>query len=292
AGTQWGKIRAMVDDRGKRVREAGPSAAVEVMGLGGMVMAGDSFVCVDDEKKAKQYSDIRQKQAREADLVKTPKVSLEDLYERIKQGDMKELRVVVKADMSGSVEVLTDTIQKLSTPKVSVQVIHGGVGGISESDIMLASASQALVVGFNVRPDPSARQLAEHQGIDIRLYEVIYTLTEDLAKAMAGLLAPRKVEQFLGRIEVRQTFTISKVGTVAGCTVIEGKIVRSASVRLVRDSVPVYTGRLSSLKRFKDDAREVEKGLECGLSIENFNDIKVGDVIEAFTVEEVAPTLE
>jgi translation initiation factor IF-2 len=291
AGTQWGRVRAMADDRGKRIREAGPSAAVEVMGLAGMVAAGDSFVAVDDERKAKEYSEMRQKQARETDMAKSSKVSLEDVYEKIQQGDVKELRVVVKADTSGSVEVLSDTIRKLSTPKVAAQVIHGAVGGISESDIMLASASQAVVVGFNVRPDPSARQLAERQGIDIRLYDVIYTLTEDLSKAMVGLLAPRKVEQFLGRAEVRQVFVISKVGAVAGCGVTEGKILRSSSIRLVRDSVPVCTGRLSSLKRFKDDVREVTIGLECGLSIENFNDIKVGDVIEAFTIEEVAPSL-
>jgi translation initiation factor IF-2 len=257
-----------------------------------MVTAGDDFVAVDDEKKAKLVAEMRQKMARDTDLAKTSKVSLEDLYQKIEKGDVRDLNVVVKADTSGSVEVLSDTLVKLSTPKVSVKVIHGAVGGITENDIMLAAASSALVIGFNVRPDTTARTLAERQRIDVRLYDVIYHLTEDVQKAMAGLLAPKKVEKYLGRAEVRQVFALAKAGNVAGCGVIDGKILRSATVRLIRDGVPVYTGRLSSLKRFKDDAREVAQGLECGMMIENFNDIKVGDLIEAFTVEEVAATLE
>jgi translation initiation factor IF-2 len=292
AGDQFGRVRAMNDDKGKRIREAGPSMAVEILGLSGMVTAGDDFVAVADEKKAKQVSEMRQKISRDSDMAKSSKVSLEDLYSKIEQGDVKGLNVVVKADTSGSVEVLTDTIEKLSNSKVQVKVIHGAVGGITENDIMLASASQALVVGFNVRPDTSARSLAERQKVDIRMYDVIYHLTEDITKAMTGLLAPRKVEQYIGRAEVREVYSIPKVGTVAGTGVVDGKMLRSANIRLIRDGVPVYTGKLSSLKRFKDDAREVAQGLECGMLIENFNDVKVGDIIEAFSVEEVAPTLE
>ncbi len=291
-GAESGRIRAMQDDKGNRVREAGPATPIEIMGVSGVALAGDELIAVTDEKKAKEISELRQKIARGQDLSKSSKVSLDDLYQKIEQGDVKELKVIIKGDTTGSVEVLSDSLPKLSTPKVAVRVIHGGVGGISENDVMLATASGALIIGFNVRPEAAAANLAERKEVDIRLYDVIYHLTEDITKAMAGLLAPKKVEKRLGTAEVRQTFMIPKAGTVAGCAVTDGKILRSASVRLVRDAVPIYTGRLASLKRFKDDAREVPAGMECGLVIENYNDVKVGDVIESFQVEEIAATLD
>ncbi len=290
-GPQVGKVRAMRDDKGARIREAGPSSAVEVMGLAGVASAGDAFSVVADEKKAKQITELRQNIVRTQELAKTSKISLDDLYQKIEKGEVKELKIIIKADTAGSVEVLTDALQKLSTPKVAVRVIHGAVGGISENDVMLARASGALIVAFHLRSDAEVTALAEQQRVEIRTYEVIYELTEDMVKAMTGLLAPKKVEKTLGHAEVKQTFTIPKAGTVAGCSVKDGKILRSAHVRLIRDSVLVYTGQLKSLKRFKDDAKEVTTGLECGLAIENFNDIKVGDIIEAFLIEETTASL-
>ena len=292
AGAESGRVRAMLDDKGNRLREAGPSTAVEILGVAGVPIAGDHVSAVADEKTSKQISEMRQMARRDQDLSKSSKVSLDDLYQKIEQGDVKELKLIIKADTTGSVEVLTDTLIKLATPKVAVRVIHGAVGGISENDVMLARASGALILGFHVRPDASAEKLAEHEKVEIRLYEIIYELTEQVTKAMTGLLAPQRVEKTMGRAEVRQIFSIPKAGTVAGCQVTDGKILRSAHVRLVRDSVPVYTGKLDSLRRFKDDVREVANGLECGIVIENFNDVKVGDVIEAFTVEEIAASLE
>lgn len=292
AGDQFGRVRAMLDDKGERLREAGPSTPVEILGLPGIPSSGDTFAVVADERAAKQITELRQKMTRDKDLSKTSKVSLDDLYQKIEQGDLKELNVIVKGDTVGSVEVVTDTLSKLQSPKVVVKVIHGAVGGITESDIMLAKASGALVIGFNVRPDATAAMVAERQSIDLRFYDVIYELTDDVTKAMTGLLAPKKVEKVLGHLEVRQVFSIPKAGTIAGCLVTDGKVLRSSKVRLIRDSVPVYSGNIGSLKRFKDDAREVATGLECGLSIENFNDVKVGDQIEVFAVEEVAATLE
>jgi len=291
-GNCSGRVRAMSDDRGKRLKEAGPSTPVEIMGLDGIPTAGDSLVVVEDEKKAKQVAELRQSRSREQDMNKNTKVSLEDLYDKIEKGDIKELNVIVKADMTGSVEVLAETLQKLSTPKVAVRVIHGAVGGISESDINLAISSGALIIGFHVRADAKARAMAEQHKVDLRHYDVIYELTDDVTKAMAGLLAPKQVEKVLGRAQIREIFSIPKAGTVAGCSVTEGKILRNARVRLLRDNVTVYTGTLNSLRRFKDDAREVTTGLECGMSIANFNDVKVGDVIEAYQIDEIAATLE
>jgi translation initiation factor IF-2 len=292
AGSQAGRIRAMNNDHGNRVREAGPSVAVEILGLSGVTSAGDELFTVGDEKKAKQVADLRQKITRDADLARTSKVSLEDLYSQISQGDIKELKVIVKADAMGSVEVLTDSLHKLSTPKVAVKVIHGAVGGLTENDVNLAMASNAILVGFNVRPDSAARISAERQKVEINLYQVIYELTEDITKAMAGLLAPREVEKMLGRAEVRDVFSIPKLGTVAGCNVVDGKMQRSAHVRLVRESVPIYEGKMASLRRFKDDVKEVPNGMECGVVIENYNDVKVGDVIEAYEIEEIQASLE
>ncbi|MCI5072531.1 translation initiation factor IF-2 [bacterium] len=292
AGTHYGRVRAMRDDKGMRVKEIPPSGAVELMGLSGVASAGDAFSIVPDEKKAKQITQLKHNQERQKELAKTSKVSLDDLYQKIALGDVKELKVVVKADTAGSVEVLTKKLEDLSTQKVSVKVIHGAVGGVSDNDIMLASASGAVVIAFHTRPTGSVRKLAEQENVDLRVYDIIYELLEDITGAMAGLLAPKEVEKVLGHAQVRQIFTIPKQGTIAGCMVTDGKVMRSSKVRLIRENVPIYTGELSSLKRFKDDAKEVREGMECGMSIVNYNDIKVDDVIEAFEVEEVAAELE
>ncbi len=290
-GSDFGRVRDMRDDRGMKLKEAGPSLAVEITGISSVASAGDEIVVVQDEKRAKQIAEMRKNIEREKELGQSSKVTLDSLYEKIAEGDVKELKVIVKADTDGSVEVLKDAIQKLSTSKVVVKVIHGAVGGISENDVLLATASGTIIVGFNVRPQSNARDLAEQKGVEIRLYKIIYELADDLKKAMAGLLAPNKVEKVIGRVEVREIYSIPKVGTIAGCFVINGRITRQSKVRLIRDDVEVYMGTLNSLKRFKDDAREVKEGMECGLSIYNFNDIKVGDVIEPFEVEEIAATI-
>lgn len=292
AGSDFGRVRDMRDDRGMRLKEAGPALAVEITGLSGVSSAGDEVIVVSDEKKAKQIAEMRKNIEREKELAQSSKVSLDALYEKIEEGDIKELKVIVKADTDGSVEVLKDSIQKLSTGKVSVKVIHGAVGGITENDVMLAAASKAIIVGFNVRPQADGRKLAEQKQVEIRLYRIIYELADDLKKAMAGLLSPNKVEKIVGRVEVREIYSIPKVGTIAGCYVLDGKISRKSKVRLIRDDIEIYTGQLNSLKRFKDDASEVKAGMECGLSILNYNDVKVGDVIEPFDVEEVAASIE
>ncbi len=291
AGTAWGRVRNMFDDAGNTLESAGPSSAVEVLGLQGLPQAGDVFQVVEDQAKAREMVEFRLEKQREQDLAKSARASLDDLFAQLKEGETKELFIVLKADTQGSAEVLEDTLLKLSTEKVKIQLIHKGVGAITESDVLLASASRAIVIGFNVRPEPSARAAAEQGDVEIRLYSVIYHLQEEMEKAMLGLLQPTIREKYLGRAQVRETFRISKVGTVAGCYVQDGVITRNSEVRLLRDNVVVYQGRVSSLKRFKDDVGEVKTGYECGISISNFNDIKVGDVIEAFVREEVAPQL-
>lgn len=291
ASTFYGRVRTLKDDQGNRVREAGPSHAVELMGLSGVASAGDTISVVADERTAKQIALLKHNQVRQKELAKNSKVSLDDLYQKIEEGDVKELKVVVKADMAGSIEVLTKTLEELSTPKVTLKVIYGGVGGVSENDVMLASASKAFIVSFHVRPDSSVRKLAEQQGVEIRSYEIIYELTEDITKAMTGLLQPKLSEKILGHALVQEVYNIPKIGAVAGCLMKDGKAVRSSKLRLLRDNVPVYVGALKSLKRFKDDAKEVQEGMECGLSIENFNDIKAGDMLEFFEIEETAATL-
>lgn len=291
-GSDFGRVRDMRDDRGMKLKDAGPALAVEITGLSGVASAGDELVVVTDEKNAKQIAEMRKNIEREKELAQSSKVSLDALYEKIAEGDVKELKIIVKADTDGSVEVLKDSIQKLSTAKVVVKVIHGAVGGISENDVMLATASGAIIVGFNVRPQANGRALAEQKGVEIRLYKIIYELADDLKKAMAGLLAPNKVEKIIGRVEVRETYSIPKVGTIAGCYVLDGRVTRKSRVRLIREDIEVYAGQLASLKRFKDDASEVKAGLECGLSIANYNDIKVGDIIEPFEIEEVAASID
>ena len=288
AGTSVGRIRAMTDDKGRKIKTAGPSVPVEIIGLSEVPNAGDIFYAVEDERMARELVEQR-KQTEKDELNKSQsrKVSLEDLFDQIQQGEIKELPIIVKADVKGSAEAVKASLEKLSNDEVRVRVIHAGVGGINESDILLASASNAIVVGFNVRPDAGARDSAAASGTDIRTYRIIYDCIEEIEAAMKGLLAPTFREEVLGHAEIRQTFKVSKVGTIAGCRVTDGKITRNASVRVVRDGIVVYDGLLASLKRFKDDAKEVDSGYECGLSIENFNDIKEGDVVEAYAMVEV-----
>jgi translation initiation factor IF-2 len=281
-GVYYGKVRAMIDDRGRKVDSAPPSFPVEILGLQGVPQAGDSFVAVADESKARQVAEYRQSKQRETELVKSSKVSLEELYDQIKTGDIKELRVVLKADVQGSVEALTEALNRMSTDEVKLKAIHGSVGGITESDVLLAAASNAIVIGFNVRPESKAAMLAAREGVDVRLYTIIYEAVADVRAAMEGMLEPTFREQTQARVEIRQTFNIAGVGTIAGCYVSEGKIARGNLVRLLRDQVVVFEGKLASLKRFKDDVREVAAGYECGLSLEGYQDIKQGDVIEAY----------
>ena len=290
-GVEFGRIRAMMDDKGRRIESAGPSTPVEILGLGGVPDAGDVFVAVQDDAKARQVAEHRRGKQRDAEMAKTAKVSLDDLYQQIQSGDVRELKVVVKTDVQGSLEAVSDALRRLSTEDVRLNVIHGSVGGITESDVLLASASNAVVIGFNVRPEPKAAGLAEREGIDIRLYTVIYDALNDLRDALEGLLEPTRQEKVLGRAEVRQTFTVSGQGVIAGCFVTEGKMQRGSQVRLLRDHVVVHDGRMGGLRRFKEDVREVATGYECGIGLENFQDIKVGDVIEAYEVEEVARRL-
>lgn len=292
-GSFSGRVRALNNDRGQKVKEAGPSIPVEVIGLPGVPGAGDQFVVVKDERMAREIAEARAQKQRASDISAGPgKVTLDDLFARIKEGDVKELSVVIKADVQGSAEALGSAVEKLSTDAVKLRVIHSGVGAINETDIMLASASRAIVIGFNIRPEPKASALAEKDGIDIRLYTIIYNAIDDIKAAMEGLLEPTLKERVLGRAEVRQVFTIPKAGVIAGCYVTDGMIQRSgASVRVIRDNVPVYQGKLGSLRRFKDDVREVQQGYECGIGVENFNDIKVGDILEVFVVDKVATKL-
>jgi translation initiation factor IF-2 len=290
-GTQHGRVRAMMDDKGRRIEAAGPSNPVEILGLGGVPEAGDTFVAVQDDQKARQVAEHRRAKQREAEMAKTAKVSLDELYQQIQTGEVKELKVVLKADVQGSVEATGEALRRLSTDDVRLNVLHGSVGGITESDVLLASASNAVVIGFNVRPEPKAAALAEREGVDIRLYTIIYEALNDVRDALEGLLEPAFQEKVLGRAEVRQTFMVSGVGQVAGCFVADGKIVRGAKARLLRDHVVVHDGRIGTLKRFKDDAREVASGYECGISLEGYQDVKVGDVVEAYEVEQVARRL-
>jgi translation initiation factor IF-2 len=291
AGAAFGKVRAMFDDRRNPCAEAGPGSAVEILGFQTLPRAGDSFQVVEGAAKAREIGEYRQQQLRERELAVTGKVNLDDLFAQMQGGEVKELRIVLKADAQGSVEVMEDTLEKLSTEKVQIKVIHSGVGAVSESDVLLSSASNAIIVGFNVRPERTARELADREQVDIRLHTVIYEASEEITQAMVGLLEPTFREKEMGRAEVRDTFRVPKFGTIAGSYVQNGLIKRNFEVRLLRDNVVIYTGELDSLRRFKDDVNEVKEGYECGLSIANFNDIKVGDVIEAFTQEEVAPEL-
>ena len=278
----------MFDDRGRVLAEAEPSTPVEVLGLEDVPQAGDRLLVIEDTVKARQIALHRQAKRRDAALAKSARLTLEQLHEQLAAGDVKELPLIIKADVQGSVEVLVDTLNKLSTDKVKVKVIHAGVGAITETDVLLASASNAVIIGFNVRPERKATELAQLEGVDIRLHTIIYNVTDEIKKAMTGLLAVTIKETTLGRAEVRDTFRISKVGTVAGCSVQDGKITREAKIRLLRDNVVTYEGKVRSLHHFKEDVAEVRHGMECGIVLENFNDLKIGDVIEAFVLERVS----
>jgi translation initiation factor IF-2 len=291
AGAVFGRVRAMLDENGKAVQSAGPSIPVEIQGLSDVPNAGDELMALGDERKAREIALFRQGKFRDVKLAKQQAAKLENMFEHMGEGEAKVLALVIKADLQGSQEALVQSLTKLSTDEVKVNVVHGGVGAITESDINLAMASKAVVIGFNTRADAAARKLAEHSGIDIRYYNIIYDAVDEVKAALSGMLAPEKREHVLGLVEIRQVFRISKVGTVAGCYVLEGLVRRGSLVRVLRENVVVHTGELDSLKRFKDDVKEVKAGFECGLSIKNFNDIQVGDQLEAYEVQEVARTL-
>jgi translation initiation factor IF-2 len=291
AGAYYGRVRAMLDYRGRKIKAAGPTTPVEVLGLTAVPAAGDAFTVVEDERKARQISSVRQEKQRTKQLSQTSRVTLDDLYRRISAGEVKDLHLIIKADVQGSVQALWDAIAKLESEKVRLRLIHGSTGGVTESDIMLASASNAIVIGFNVRPTPKAVELAAHEQVDVRLYTVIYEAISDVEKAMVGLLEPTYREKTLGRAEVRAIFRITRIGTIAGCYVQEGTIRRNASGRVLRDNVVVHEGRIASLRRMKDDADEVVSGFECGIGLGRFQDVKEGDIIESFMLEEVAPRL-
>ncbi|HEV8328903.1 MAG TPA: translation initiation factor IF-2 [Nitrospiraceae bacterium] len=291
-GIVSGKVRALITHTGVKVQEAGPSIPVEVVGLPGVPFAGDVFQVVKDERVAREIAEDRARKQRTADLSGSAKVTLDDLFAKIKEGSVKELALVIKSDVQGSAEALTAGVEKLATAAVKLRVIHSGVGGITESDVLLAAASNAIIIGFNIRPEPKASALAEQQGVDVRLYTIIYDAMAEIKAAMEGLLEPTLKERMLGRAEVRQVFTVSKAGVIAGAYVVDGTISRAAvGARVIRDNVVVYEGKLGSLRRFKDDVREVQQGYECGISIENFNDVKAGDIIEAYAVDKIAAKL-
>jgi len=289
--TEFGRVRALINDQGRRIKEAGPSMPVEVIGFSSVPQTGAEFFCVDDEKKARAIADYWTRKAREKELSSLSKITLEQLYQRIKEG-AKEFNVIVKADVQGSIEAISDALNKLSTDDIKLKIIHSSTGAISETDVMLASASQAIIIGFNVRPDARVVDVAQREGVEIKLYDIIYNVIADVRAAMEGLLEPEYREVVQGRAEVRELFKVPKVGTIAGCYVTDGKIMRSNNLKLVRDSVVVFDGKILSLKRFKDYAREVLAGFECGIGIEGFNDIHPGDVIEAYAIETLEKKLE
>jgi translation initiation factor IF-2 len=290
-GNTFGKVRAMFDDRGRPLEEAGPSTPVEVLGLESMPDAGDTFLVVADRDKAKGIAQYRKMKEREAQLAKSSRVTLENLSEQIRQSGVKDLAIILKGDVTGSVEVLADSLSKMSTEKVRVKVLHSGVGSITESDVLLATASNAIVIGFNVRPERKAAELAQQEDVEIRLHSIIYELQDEIRLAMMGLLEPTFKENYLGRAEVLNIFRIPKVGTIAGCRVQDGVIRRDAEIKVVRDGEQVFKGKVGSLKRFKDDAREVTNGMECGIGIANYGDLKEGDILEAFSTEKIAADL-
>ncbi len=291
-GVHHGKIRAMHNDLGKQINEAGPSIPVEVIGLSGVPMAGDEFIALDDEKNAKQVSGYRMQKLRASELAKSSRVSLEGLFEKMAEGEMKDLNLLIKADVHGSIEALKDSLNKLPSDEVKINVVHSATGTVSESDVSLAAVSNAIIIGFNVRPSAKVHEIAEEENVDMRFYDIIYDAIKDLKGAMVGLMDSTYKEEIIGRANVRETFVIPKKGTIAGSYVTDGKIERGQNVRLLRDGVIMYDGKISSLRRFKDDAKEVLSSYECGIGIENFNDIKVGDVIECYYMEEIKPMLE
>jgi translation initiation factor IF-2 len=290
-GNTFGKVRAMFDDRGHAIEEAGPSTPVEVLGLESMPDAGDTFLVVADRDKAKSVAQYRKMKEREAQLAKSSRLTLENLSEQIRQAGRKDLAIILKGDVTGSVEVLADSLVKMSTDKVRVKVLHSGVGSITESDVLLAAASNAIVIGFNVRPERKAAELAQQEDVDIRLHSIIYELQDEMRLAMMGLLEPTFKENYIGRAEVLTVFRIPKVGTIAGCRVQDGVLRRDSEIKVMRGSEQVFKGKVASLKRFKDDAREVTNGMECGIGVAGFSDLKEGDLLEAFTTEKLAADL-
>jgi len=287
AGAVYGKVRAMFDEYSEPVKEANPSTPVEVLGLQGLPMAGDSFQSIADDNKARQMAQFRQDKLRDIALAKTSRLTLDQLHKQLAEGEVKEVPIVLKCDVQGSQEALSEMLNKLSTDKVKVNIMHSSVGAITETDVLLAAASNAIIVGFNVRPERKASELANREKVEIRLHTIIYNVVDEIKRAMAGVLEPIIKETYLGTADVRNTFRIPKVGMIAGCYITDGKITRNAEVRLLRDNVVVYEGKISSLKRFKEDASEVTRGYECGIGIQNFNDVKVGDTIEAFVTERI-----
>jgi translation initiation factor IF-2 len=291
-GTFHGRVRAMLDDRGRKVEEASPSMPVEVHGISGVPQAGDEFVVVEDERQARQVSLHRQLKLREAELSRATKVTLDNLFARIKEGETKELKMVLKADVQGSVEAIIDSLNNLSTEEIKVHVIHSAAGAVTETDIMLASASDAIVIGFSVRAPQKVQELAEAENVDLRFYDVIYQLVADVKDAMEGMLEPIYKEHFMGRAEVLKTFTISRVGTVAGSMVSEGRVEMGDKIRVLRDNVVINDSKIASLRRYKEEVKEVKAGQDCGIIIEKFNDVKIGDILETYTIEEIRPVLE
>ncbi len=289
-GNTFGRVRAMVNDLGRRVKEAGPSTPVEVTGLSDVPQAGDRFVVFDDEKTARHVGEARASQALQAQRSVHTRVNLENLFEHMKQGEMKDLNIIIKADVQGSAEALAASLQKIDVEGVNIKIIHSAVGAINESDITLAAASNAIVIGFNVRPDNNARRAAEAEDVEIRLHRIIYKAIEEIEAAMKGMLDPEFEEKIIGQAEVRQTFKVSKIGTIAGSYITDGKLTRDSGIRLIRDGVVIFEGEIDALKRFKDDVKEVSQGYECGITIKNYNDVKEGDILEAFIMEEVERT--
>jgi translation initiation factor IF-2 len=290
-GECYGKVRAMLNNRGKMIKTAGPAMPVEIYGISGVPKAGDEFIVVQDEKKAKQFAEMQQSKAKAKEISKRGIISLDDLYEKIKEGEVKELNIVLKTDVQGSLEALAEALEKLSTAEVKLKIIHSSTGAITETDVMLASASNAIIIGFNVRANPRVVEIAEKEKVDIRYYDIIYNAIQDVRSAMAGLLEPKYEEEVIGRADVKEAFHIPKVGFIAGCYVTSGSIERNARVRLLREDVVVYDGKLTSLRRFKDDVKEVQTGYECGIGLENFQDIKPGDVLEVYKMNEIAAEL-
>ena len=291
AGSEWGRVRALVNERDEQVDEAGPATPVAVLGLNGTPFAGDDFTVMENEGRAREIAEYRQRSKREAEIAATGRGTLEQMMSRIKEGEASELPVVVKSDVHGSMEAIVNSFEKLGTDEVKVRVLHSGVGGINESDVTLANATGAMIIAFNVRANPQARQMARRDGVDIRYYSIIYNVVDDVKAAMSGLLAPKQQENFLGYAEIRQVFSNSKVGKVAGCMVTEGLVKRGAKVRLLRDNVVIHDGTLKTLRRFKDEVKEVKDGYECGMAFENYSDIQVGDQIECYEIEEIARAL-
>ncbi len=291
-GVYSGRVRTMFDDRGQKIDSAGPSIPVEVLGFSGVPNAGDDFIVLADEKQARAVAEHRLLKFREKELSRSSKITLENLFDQIQEGEVKELKLILKTDVHGSLEAIADSLVKLSTSEVKVNLIHQGTGAVTETDVMLASASDAIIIGFNMRPDPKVQELAEQEKVDLRFYDVIYQLLDDIKAAVVGMLKPIYKENVIGRAEVRQTFQVPKIGMIAGCSVLDGRVERNAKARVLRDQVIVYEGKISSLRRFKDDVKEVKAGFECGIGIENFNDIKMGDILEVFEIQEIKQVFE